>query len=403
MAPVDDTADSFRAMRATGAIVIAALLTLIVGVSTARAEALSMSFTEARANVGESQLSDAALFEAPFTAPFAAEIDPGSGTITAGELTVPQFSTHITEPIDADVTVDFEIGTITGSFNHVTGALTGSGTAGGTLTADGKQCTVSTDPPVLTLSTAGNSGGASPRSGVPFVHGLTGAGAVAGEWDDMIATPLASATPDEETFCANVYQSIGGPGGIWLQHDGDVLPPAAPQLSTFPGSPNLSGTPRIRGAAEPGSTVEVYAGSSCAGAPIATASAFALGSTGIPVTVAEGVTAVFSATATDVAGNTSVCSAPVSYKRVTDDPPPSYPTCVVPKLKSKTLAQAKRALKRADCKLGEVTKPKKRPKGKNWRPLVVKSSSPRQGATPADGKVDLKLRVKPKPKKKPHR
>src|SRR5215218_8031838 len=77
-------------------------------------------------------------------------------------------------------------------------------------------------------------------------------------------------------------------------------------------------------------------------------------------------------------------------------PPPSTPpACVVPKLKGKTLKRAKAALRAAHCKLGTVHKPK-RAKGKRRRVLVVKSSSPRRGAKPADGTVDLKLRVKPK-------
>jgi hypothetical protein len=298
-----------------GVTVLVALLALGFCASMARAEPLSMDFTEARADVGV-QLSisndDDALFKAPATAPFEAQIDPWSGLITAGELEVPQFSTHIDDPIDADVTVDFEIGTITGSFNQAVGALSLSGTAGGTLAADGEQCTVSV-PGFLTVTTGGSSGGADPRSGAPFTAGLTGAGALAGTWDDMLAEPVDEDDANNVWFCEHVYEEIGGPGGIWLEHDGDVVPPSAPQLtSTDPASP---------------------------------------------------------------------------------------PACVVPKLVGKTLARAKTALKAAGCKLGKVTKPK-RAKGKKRRVLVIKSSSPRRGAKPADGKVDLKLHPKPKPKPK---
>jgi hypothetical protein len=63
----DVAANCFRAMRATSAIALVALLTLGVCASAAVAEPLSMTFTESRANVGV-QLSDAALFEAPDTA-----------------------------------------------------------------------------------------------------------------------------------------------------------------------------------------------------------------------------------------------------------------------------------------------------------------------------------------------
>jgi subtilisin family serine protease len=82
-------------------------------------------------------------------------------------------------------------------------------------------------------------------------------------------------------------------------------------------------------------------------------------------------------------------------------PPPPPPSCKVPKLVGKTLAQAKSALGPANCTLGKVTKPKAK-KGKKLPALVVKSSTPAAGASPASGKVDLKLGKKPKPKKKRH-
>jgi hypothetical protein len=395
---MDGVTNGFRTMRGA-AIGLVALLALGLCAATARAESLSMEFTEARANVGV-QLSDHVLFGAGQVAEFDAQIDSG-GLITAGLLTVPAFSTHITDPLDADVTVEFEIGPITGSFDQATGALTGTGTAGGTLTSEGSTCIISTTPAPLTLSTAGNSGGTGPRSGTPFTSGLTGAGAVAGQWTDMHATPVG---PGDNTVCDTVDDRIGGPGGIWLYQEGDTEPPPAPQLSTTdPASPNANGTPRIRGTAEAGSTVKVYAGPDCTGAPVANGSAAELASPGLTVTVAEGVTATFSATASDAAGNASACSGPISYTRVKtaviDPPPPPAPKCVVPKLAGKTLKQAKRALKAANCKLGEVQKPKQA-KGKKRRVLVVKRSFPGRGAKPADRTVDLKLHPKPKPKPK---
>jgi hypothetical protein len=115
------------------------------------------------------------------------------------------------------------------------------------------------------------------------------------------------------------------------------------------------------------------------------------------VAVAEGTTADFSATATDAAQNTSTCSALISYTRLKGGgpPPPRPPACIVPGLRGKTLARAKAALREADCKLGNVRKPK-RMNGKKHRVLVVKSSSPAAGARPADGKVDLRLGPKPR-------
>ncbi len=378
-----------RTVGAAGTIALFLLLALGAWASTANAEPLSMTFTEARANVGADQLIDEALFEAPNTAPFKAQINPESGSITGGLLEVPEFETFIEDdPVDADVTVEFEIGVISGSFTQATGALALSGEAGGTLTANGTECTVAvTDPPVLTLSTVGNSGGTSPRSGAPFTAGLTGTGAIAGQWNDMTATPVG---PGGDAVCEVVEEAIEGPGGVWLEQK-DFLPPLAPQLtSTDPASPSSSGTPRILGAAEAGSTVRVYASPACAGTPIATGNAAQLGSPGIAVEVAKGVTAAFSVTASDAAGNTSACSAPISYTRLRDEPP----ACTVPKLVGKKLARAKAALRAADCKLGTVRGPKR--KGKRRRVLVVRSSNPTAGAKPADGTVNLRLGPKRK-------
>lgn len=218
-------------MRARGTIVLALLLALGVCVP-ASAAPLSMAFTEARANVGV-QLDDAALFEAPFTAPLGAQIDPASGAITAGTLGVPDFSTFITDPIESDITVDFDIGVITGSFDQATGALSLSGEAGGTLTSngpeyEGEECTVEV-PGMLTLTTAGNSGGTNPRSGSAFTAGLAGSGAIAGTWDHMDAIPVEPGNIENVDFCTNVETRISGEGGIWLEQKVETTPPSPPR------------------------------------------------------------------------------------------------------------------------------------------------------------------------------
>lgn len=401
----DEVAVGRRIKRATGTIALVALFALSVCASAASADPLSMTFTEARANVGI-QLSDTALFGPPKTAPFAAQIDPVSGFISSGTLGVPDFETFIEDPIEADVTIDFDIGQITGGFSQASGALSLTGAAGGTLTAagssfDGEKCTVLAEPSPLTLTTSGNSGGiTNPRFGVPFAAGLAGSGAIAGEWTNMSATPVNPGVMKNVNFCEDVENQIGGPGGIWLMQQ-DLVPPSAPQLTgTDPASPNPSGTPRIRGTAEAGSTVRVYAGAGCTGTPVATGSAAELGSPGMRVEVSEGVTAAFSATATDAADNTSACSAPISYTRPPHgDPPPSV-RCVVPKLAGKKLARAKAALRDANCAVGVVTKPRAR-KGKKLGQLVVKSSTPSAGQIlAAGGKVSLTLG--PKPRKAHH-
>jgi len=376
---------------------LAALLVLAVCAAPASADPLSMTFTEARANVGK-QLSDAALFAAPSTAPFSAQIDPVSGTISNGTLGVPDFETTIEEPIHADVIISFDIGQITGRFDQASGGLSLTGTAGGTLTAsgnptyEGQQCTVLAESSPITLTTTGSSGGTNPRSGVPFTAGLAGSGAIAGEWQNMSAEPVEPGVVKNENFCEDVENQIGGPGGIWMEQK-DVVPPAAPQLiSTYPDSPSGSGTPRIRilGGAESGTTVRLYPGSGCTGAPVAAGSATELASPGLQVDVAATGTSTFSATATDAAGNVSDCSAPISYARLVEIVDPGA-TCIVPKLVGKKLGQAKAALRKAHCNLGKVLKPKHM-KGRRRGALVVKSSTPAAGTTLADGSpVDLKV------------
>lgn len=46
--------------------------------------------------------------------------------------------THVTGLFEGDVTVDFGIGTIDGTFNQATSALALEGEAGGTLASEGK-------------------------------------------------------------------------------------------------------------------------------------------------------------------------------------------------------------------------------------------------------------------------
>lgn len=208
--------------------------------------------------------------------------------------------------------------------------------------------------------------------------------------------------------------------------------PAAPQLAVVPAGPANDNGPRVTGSAEERSQVALYASAGCAGAPVANAGAATLAAPGIAVTVADDSTTAFSATATDTAGNVSSCSAPVSYTEstppvvvdppiVTDpiDPPvtpgplvggpilgggPSVPVlerCKVPRLAGRSLARARAALARANCRLGRVTKPRKRRGQRRLPPLVVRSSRPGAGAELATGaKVAVTLGPKPSRRKR---
>ena len=84
-------------------------------------------------------------------------------------------------------------------------------------------------------------------------------------------------------------------------------PPAPSVTATDPVSPANNANPKIKGTAQAGSTVNVFTNSSCTGSPVATGTAAAFASPGIPVTVADYSPTTFYATASN-AGGTSACS-----------------------------------------------------------------------------------------------
>jgi alpha-tubulin suppressor-like RCC1 family protein len=108
--------------------------------------------------------------------------------------------------------------------------------------------------------------------------------------------------------------------GITYTHDN--TPPAAPTVTgSAPTSPTNSATPNVTGAAEAGSTVNIYTASDCSGTAVGTGTA-----TGgnYAISVPLGATTTFYATATDAAGNTSACSAS-GYTIVLDTTAPAAP------------------------------------------------------------------------------
>jgi hypothetical protein len=73
---------------------------------------------------------------------------------------------------------------------------------------------------------------------------------------------------------------------------------------------------------------------------------------------------------------------------------------VVPKLKGNSLGKAERALKKAHCAVGKVTKPKAKKGHKKRAKLVVGSAKPGKGKRLAAGtKVALRLRAAPTKRK----
>ncbi|HET7759005.1 MAG TPA: Ig-like domain-containing protein [Gaiellaceae bacterium] len=90
-----------------------------------------------------------------------------------------------------------------------------------------------------------------------------------------------------------------------------------------PASPANNNSPVLSGTAPPLATVDVFTDSACTAPPVATTAADALGAFQVAVTVGDGTTTTFYATATDVTG-TSGCSSGFTY--VEDSTPPAAPS-----------------------------------------------------------------------------
>jgi hypothetical protein len=94
----------------------------------------------------------------------------------------------------------------------------------------------------------------------------------------------------------------------------DVTPPSAPVLTgTDPVSPGTRTDISVAGTAEPGTTVSLHFGSTCAAAAVATGTAAQDGQFSVSVSVEADSTTELRADARDAAGNLSGCSDPVTY------------------------------------------------------------------------------------------
>jgi hypothetical protein len=170
------------------------------------------------------------------------------------------------------------------------------------------------------LVSTGPVGGQGPASaGLP-------AGGVADDGSHAFFTTDERLTVDDLDAETDIYD--GFPGGTLLVSTGNSAPlgpPTPSQLSTDPASPGQSLTPRVKGQSDPNTAIKIYATSDCSGAPVATGTRTELGGAGIAVAVSAGSTTSFRATATDLNGDTSPCSAAVSYTQQSAPPPPPPP------------------------------------------------------------------------------
>jgi uncharacterized repeat protein (TIGR01451 family) len=139
----------------------------------------------------------------------------------------------------------------------------------------------------------------------------SGEPAATGTAADFASPGLTVAVRDDSTttFRATATDGAGTSScsSSSARYEEDSPPPAPTALGVTPGSGSDENAPRIRGIAQPGSTVRVYATGDCTGAPAATGSAEDFGSPGLTVEVPNDSTTTFRATATD-GGGTSPCS-----------------------------------------------------------------------------------------------
>ena len=165
-----------------------------------------------------------------------------------------------------------------------------------------------------------------PLAGKAAVPAGLPAGAVAADGSHAFFITEERVTEGDLDAETDVYDRFGG--GTLLVSTGNSAPlgpPTPSQLSTDPASPGASLTPRVKGQSDPNTAIKLYTSSDCSGVPVATGTSLELGGVGILASVASGFTTAFRATATDTNGDTSSCSAPVSYAHQSSPPPPPPP------------------------------------------------------------------------------
>ncbi len=142
----------------------------------------------------------------------------------------------------------------------------------------------------------------------------------------IASTCSTSSISYEEVTVSPPPTSGGEPSGT-----GSSLP-QAPHLRMLPGGRANDNVPQVTGSAPGAVTVRVFAGASCAGAPVVTGAAAAFSTAGLTVHVADNTTNAF--TAVSVAGgNASTCSDPVTY--VEDSTPPHTRITMGPGVKTR--------------------------------------------------------------------
>ena len=132
-------------------------------------------------------------------------------------------------------------------------------------------------------------------------------------------------TPEDPDAEVDIYDRADSETRLVSVGNLAPLGPAAPTLTeTNPGSPGATTTPTIIGQAEPSTWIKLYKTFDCSGEPTAQGTSAELAGSGLSVSVAEGSTTSFRATA-EASGLVSPCSASILYKQAIPAPPPPPP------------------------------------------------------------------------------
>jgi subtilisin-like proprotein convertase family protein len=150
--------------------------------------------------------------------------------------------------------------------------------------------------------------------------------------------PVSVADNASQTFVVEAYDVAGNGSACSapFTYTEDSIAPATPTLTgTDPASGTGENSPRVKGTAEVGSTVDLFTTTDCSGAVLASGPAAALADPGIAISVADNSTSQIRAVARDVADNPSACSGPISYTEVSVRPDTSAPQTTASTAKTK--------------------------------------------------------------------
>jgi glucose/arabinose dehydrogenase len=155
----------------------------------------------------------------------------------------------------------------------------------------------------------------------------SGTAAVTGSAAQFSSGLVVTVDGDTDTSLTATATDAAGnvsPCSSALTYVEDSTAPAAPSITaTSPASPANNNTPDVSGTAESGATVRIFKSANCSGTAAATGSA-AQFAAGLTVAVSDDTDTSLTATATDVAGNTSACSGSLTYTE--DSTAPAAPS-----------------------------------------------------------------------------